>query len=148
MGYVTIDNSDWYIDTRLRERIKTSPGSDTLVYRNYYLDHIWDRTTYYDKLAHDVLRRQVRHTLLIHHNLLNAMYLSDLLDLYEKRGWKLIDAEVAFADPVFQELPKVVPAGQSIIWAIAKEKGIIPKELRYPAEDGAYIKAEMERLKL
>jgi peptidoglycan/xylan/chitin deacetylase (PgdA/CDA1 family) len=55
MGYVTIDNSDWYIDTRLRERIKTSPGSDTLVYRNYYLDHIWDRTTYYDKLAHDVV---------------------------------------------------------------------------------------------
>ena len=148
MGYVTIDNSDWYIDTRLRAKVTKSPAADTLAYRDYYLNHIWDRTTYYDKLAHDVLQRQVRHTLLIHHNLLNAMYLSDLLDLYEKRGWKLINAEVAFADPVFQELPKVVPAGQSIIWAIAKEKGKLPKELRFPAEDGEYIKAEMERLGL
>jgi len=148
MGYVTIDNSEWYIDGRLRERIAKSPNGDLSAYRNYYLDHVMDRAAYYDKLAHETEGRQIKHTVLVHHTVLNGMYLGDLMDRFEKQGWKFINAEEAYRDPIFKELPKTIPAGESIVWARAKEKGKLAASLRYPAEDGDYIKEEMDKLGL
>ena len=36
-GHVTIDASDWYIDGRLRQRLKNSPQADLNPYREFYL---------------------------------------------------------------------------------------------------------------
>jgi len=68
--------------------------------------------------------------------------------MFKSRGWRLIDAETAFTDSVFAAEPKLLPAGESIIWALAKATGKIDKDLRYPAEDGEYERAEMDRLGL
>ena len=95
-----------------------------------------------------MLGYQVKHTLLVHFNLLNALFLGDLIAMFKSKGWQLIDAEDAFADPVFAAKPQVVPAGESIIWSIAKEKGILPKSARYPAEDGDIEAARMKKLGL
>jgi hypothetical protein len=95
-----------------------------------------------------VLGRGVKHTLLIHHNLLNKFFLGDLLAMFERRGWKLIDATEAFTDPVFAAEPKILPAGESILWALAKESGKFERELRYPAEDSVYEKPKMDKLGL
>lgn len=147
-GHVTIDASDWYVDGRLVKRITADPGADLKPYRDFYLSHIWERSLYYDGLARQLLGRGVRHTLLIHYNLLNALFLGDLLGMYKSRGWKLIDDERAFADPVFKRAPKIVPAGESLIWALAKESGKFDKALRYPGEDGVYEKEKMDKLGL
>lgn len=147
-GYVTIDNSDWAIDQRLTARLKKDPNADVKPYRDFYLEHIWARSLYYDALARRVLGRPVKHTVLIHFNLLNGLFLNDLLEMYKANGWKLVDAEEAFTDPVFASKPKVVPAGESIVWSLAKEKGTIAKSLRYPAEDSAYENARMDKLGL
>lgn len=147
-GHVTIDASDWYVDERLRARLKKSPNADTAPYRDYYLNHIWERSRYYDELSVKVLGRSVKHTLLLHHNVLNGLFLGDLLDMFKKKGWKLINAEDAFGDAVFSSSPNVVPAGESLIWALAKETGRYEKLLRYPGEDSRYEQAEMDRLNL
>ena len=147
-GHVTIDASDWYVDERLRQRLGKEPAADLTPYRDFYLKHIWDRTTFYDNLSERVLGRSIPHTLLIHHNLLNALFLSDLLGMFKTRGWKLINAEEAFADRVFDAAPNILPAGESIIWALAKETGKFNDLLRYPGEDGKYEKAEMDKLGL
>lgn len=147
-GYVTIDTSDWAIDARLRQKLRTHPPVDLEPYKQFYLAHVWERASYYDQLATDVLGRDVKHTLLIHHNLLNALFLDDLLRMFKARGWKLMNAEEAFADPVFSTKPDIVPAGESIIWAIAKETGRFDARLRYPAEDGKYEEPRMNELGL
>jgi peptidoglycan/xylan/chitin deacetylase (PgdA/CDA1 family) len=147
-GHVTIDASDWYIDDRLRRRLKNQPQADATPYREFYLNHLWDRATYYDGLARQVLRRSVKHTLLLHHNVLNGLFLGDVLAMFTRKGWKLIDAEEAYTDPVFSALPKITPAGESLIWALAKETGRFDKLLRYPAEDGEYEKPKMDALGL
>jgi len=147
-GHVTIDNSDWYIDGRLRARLKNSPKADTTPYKDFYLNHIWERASYYDDLSNRVLGRSVRHTLLVHHNVLNGLFLNDLLQMFVRKGWKLIDAEEAYHDPVFSREPKILPAGESIIWALAKEEGKFDKVLRYPAEGGDYEKPKMDALSL
>jgi hypothetical protein len=143
-GHVTIDASDWYVDQRMRERLKANPKAELSAYRDYYLEHIWERSVFYEDLARKVLGRGVRHTLLLHHNVLNGLFLGDLLRMYESKGWKLIDAEKAFRDPVFDSAPNVVPAGESLVWALAKESGKFESLLRYPAEDGEYEKARMD----
>jgi peptidoglycan-N-acetylglucosamine deacetylase len=148
MGYVTIDASDWYIDQRLRARLKQNPKADLGGFRRFYLDHIWERAAYYDGLSRRVIGRSVKHALLIHHNLLNKFFLGDLLAMFERRGWKLIDAAEAFTDPVFAAEPKILPVGESILWALAKESGRFERELRYPAEDSVYEKPKMDKLGL
>jgi peptidoglycan/xylan/chitin deacetylase (PgdA/CDA1 family) len=147
-GYVTIDASDWYIDDRMTARLKQAPGADLQPYRDFYLNHIWERATYYDDLSRKVLGRGVKHTLLIHYSLLNEHFLGDLLTMFERRGWQLINAETAFKDEVFEREPKILPAGESIIWALAKESGKFEKLLRYPGEDDVYEKPKMDKLRL
>ncbi|HSE31638.1 MAG TPA: polysaccharide deacetylase family protein [Pyrinomonadaceae bacterium] len=144
MGYVTIDNSDWIIEARLVERLRGDPKADVKRYRDYYLQHMWDRAQYYEALGRRVAGRAVPHTILTHFNLLNALFLNDLIEMFKSKGWQWIDAETAFADPIFSSLPKIIPAGESIVWALAKENGTIPMSQRYPAEDG---ESEMARIK-
>ncbi|HVS21725.1 MAG TPA: polysaccharide deacetylase family protein [Pyrinomonadaceae bacterium] len=148
IGHVTIDNSDWIIDQRLAARLQKDPRADVKPYRDFYLAHMWDRAQYYDSLAKQVLGRPVKHTILMHFNLLNGLFLGNLIEMFKSKGWQLIDAEEAFTDPVFRAEPKIVPAGESVVWALAKEAGKIPMSLRYPAEDGEYEKAKMDKLGL
>lgn len=147
-GAVTIDSSDWYYSQRLVARLDAEPKFDANRYREPYLAHIWSRAQYYDGLARELLHRGVSHTLLIHYNLLNALFLADLLAMFRARGWDVIDAEEAFADPVFLRQPDTVPAGESLIWALAKETGQFEGRLRYPGEDDVYEKPLLDRLGL
>jgi peptidoglycan/xylan/chitin deacetylase (PgdA/CDA1 family) len=146
-GAVTIDASDWYIDDRLRKRLGTDSGADTTGYRDYYLQHIRDRSNYYNDLSRRALGRSVRHTLLVHHNVLNELYLGDILDQYKRQGWEPIDAEHAYADPVFNEMPNVLPAGNSLVLALAVQKGKVTGQ-RSPGESGDYEAPNMDRLGL
>ena len=147
-GYVTIDNSDWAIDQRLTTRLKKDASADVKPYRDFYMEHMWARAEYYDTLAQRVVGRPVKHTVLVHFNLLNGLFLNDLIAMFKSKGWQPIDAEEAFTDSVFSAAPKVLPAGESIVWSLAKEKGTIPQSLRYPAEDGEYENARMNKLGL
>jgi hypothetical protein len=145
-GAVTIDASDWYYNQRLLARMEAQRGFDATLYRQPYLDHIWDRARFYDQLSRDVLGRSVPHTLLIHYNLLNSLFLGDLLAMFRSKGWDVIDAEEAFSDAVFTRQPDTAPAGESLIWALAKETGRFEDRLRYPGEDDVYEKPLLDRL--
>jgi peptidoglycan-N-acetylglucosamine deacetylase len=146
-GAVTIDASDWYIDDRLRKRLTADSSADTSGFRDYYLRHILDRSAYYDDLSRRALGRSVKHTLLVHHNLVNELYLGDILEQYTRRGWKLIDAEDAYTDRVFKTAPDVLPAGESVVRALAIQSGKLTHP-RYPAEDSRHEAPEMDRLGL
>jgi peptidoglycan/xylan/chitin deacetylase (PgdA/CDA1 family) len=148
IGHVTIDNSDWIVDSRLSARLAKDPKADIKPYRDFYLEHMWDRAQYYNSLATKVTGRPVKHTILMHFNLLNGLFLGDLSEKFKGKGWQLIDAEEAFTDPIFRAEPNTLPAGESIVWSLAKEKGTIAKSLRYPAEDGEYETARMNKLGL
>lgn len=139
-GAVTIDASDWYYNQRLLQRLNADPSFDPARFREPYLHHIWNRAQYYDQLSRDVLGHTVTHTLLIHYNLLNSLFLRDLLKMFQTKGWALVGADEAFADPVFARLPNTLPAGESLLWALAKETGKFENRLRYPGEDGVYEK--------
>jgi peptidoglycan/xylan/chitin deacetylase (PgdA/CDA1 family) len=147
-GAVTIDASDWYYDNRLRKCMDERPNFDVNLFREPYLAHLWDRATYYDRLAREVLGRAIPHTILVHYNVLNSYLLGDVMDMFLMRGWQLVDAERAFQDEVFARQPDTVPAGESLVWALAKETGRYDSKLRYPGEDDVYEKPILDKLGL
>ena len=148
IGRATIDASDWAISARLEKRLKQNPAADPSGYRDFFLEHIWQRAQFYQSLAQRVLTRPVRHTLLLHHNALNALFVDDLIAMFAARGWQPVDAEYAYRDPVYDRQPKSLPAGESLIWALAKETGRFESELRYPGEDDVYENPKMDALNL
>jgi peptidoglycan/xylan/chitin deacetylase (PgdA/CDA1 family) len=147
-GGVTIDASDWYIDGRMLKRLRADPKASLDGFRQFYLKHLYERAQYYEQLSFQLTGRHIHHTLLLHHNLVNALFLGDLAKMFKEKGWNIIDAEKAFEDPIFQSQLTSIPAGESLIWALAKQSGKFESMLRYPAEDGDYEKAEMDNLGL
>lgn len=147
-GHVTIDASDWYVEMRLKEKLKKNPKADLTPYKNFYLKHIWERANYYNDLALKVYGREIKHTLLIHHNLLNSLFLADLMQMFKDKGWKLISASEAFSDSIYSQDLDNVPAGEGLVWAKARESGKFEDSLRYPAESDKYEEEEMNKLGL
>jgi len=147
-GRATIDASDWAINARLEARIKENPQADLADYRAFFLQHIWERARFYDSLAQRVLNGPVRHTVLLHHNLLNALFFGDLVGMFIQKGWRPVDAKYAYMDSVYDSQPQTLPAGEGLIWALAKQRGAFEAELRYPAEDDVYENPKMDAMKL
>ncbi|MDN5200559.1 polysaccharide deacetylase family protein [Fulvivirgaceae bacterium BMA10] len=147
-GYVTIDASDWYIDSRLVKRLRESRGADLENFKKFYIEHLLERASYYENLSYKLTGRHINHTLLLHHNLAAALFLGDLIKAFKQNGWEVIDADKAYDDPIFDKQPDNVPAGESLIWALIKETGKFDDLLRYPAEDSRYEKDKMDKLGL
>lgn len=145
-GPVSVDTSDWYYSQRLSARLQRNPKADRAPYRDAYLRHLYDRAQYYDGLSRTVLGRSVAHVLLLHHNLINALFLNDAIQMFRDKGWTIVDSETAFRDPVYAMRPNILPAGQSVLWALAKQSGV--SGLRYPGEDDVYEKPTLDRLHL
>ena len=145
-GYVTIDASDWYIDSRLRKRLKQEPNADIEGFKKYYLEHLFERASFYENLSYELTGRHINHTLLLHHNLAAALFLDDLIDMFKSKGWKIVSADDAYNDSIYKQIP--IHAGESLIWSLAKDSGNFEEKLRYPAEDSRYEKDKMDQLGL
>lgn len=147
-GHATIDAADEYIDGRLRKRLERDPDADLSPYREYYLRHLWDRAQHYDTLSRKVLGRSIRHTLLLHHNVLNGLFLANVFDMFARNGWDLIDAADAFEDPAYRAEPDIIPAGGSLLRQLASASGRHERELPPPVGDGSLEQSHMDALGL
>ncbi len=149
-GHVSIDASDWFVNSELIKDIRKNGSDSTRIeaYKDFYLAHILDRANYYEALAFELTGRHIHHSLLLHHNLSSALFLDDLMERFKAEGWALINADDAYKDEVYDTHVKIVPAGESIIWSIAKAQGNHEDILRYPAEDSRYEAPKMKELGL
>lgn len=148
VGHVTIDASDWYVNQRLVKRLLKNPSADITKFKEFYINHILDRATFYNQLGIDLTGENIPHNLLLHHNLTSALFIDDLIFAFKEKGWKIISAEKAFKHSIYNKLPKNLSAGESLLWALAKETKQYESVLRYPAEDSRYEKSSMDSLGL
>jgi peptidoglycan/xylan/chitin deacetylase (PgdA/CDA1 family) len=145
-GAVSIDASDWYYNDRYDRWRSNHPTADLGPYRTAYLEHLWGRAQYYDGLSRQLLGRSAKHVVILHTNRLNAQFLPDVIAMFRSKGWMVIAPEEAYEDPLYAMRTATLPAGESILWSLAKEAGMA--NLRYPAEDGEYEKPILDRLGL
>lgn len=123
---VTIPTFDWLIDERLRSRLRRDPQADLEPYRTYYVEDVLDQADRARALALKLTGREVAHAVLLHHCLLNALFLGDLIRALRANGWTLVGPLEAYADPLYRQAPRTLDTGTSLLKTLAAEQGLIP----------------------
>jgi peptidoglycan-N-acetylglucosamine deacetylase len=105
LGYFTVDAADWYVEERLQSALEQGKEVNYDALRDAYLSATWHAIEFYDDLARAVLHRSPKHVLILHETDVNALFLGDLIRSIKSRGWKIIPAREAFADPLARQIP-------------------------------------------
>ncbi len=119
-AYVSLDTSDWRLDEKLREVLTRNASADTAPLKRAYLAHLWQRADAYRTLAQKLQGRDIPQVILLHHNLINALWLGDAIAMFKAKGSTITSPEIAFADSVYQLQPDRAAAGQSLLLSMAR----------------------------
>ena len=98
---VTIDNDEWLFNQKYVEALQQKDHLKMQKIGEAYLAHMNTETERYVDLADEKFKRSVKHILLIHMNVINSVYLDDLLSWYQQEGWEFISIPEALKDPVY-----------------------------------------------
>lgn len=141
IGYVTVDNFDWYIDSLYREAVKNGDLVNREKLGKLYVETLWQAIQFYDDLAVKTLGRSPKHVLLLHENDLAATYVGDLIRHIRAQGWTLISPEEAYQDPIAVATQDLAFSKQGRIAALAHARGVDIEKLRHKSESTDYIDA-------
>ncbi|KQV45578.1 polysaccharide deacetylase [Duganella sp. Root198D2] len=143
---VSLDTSDWRLNEKLEQVLAKDPKADVGAIRTAYLAHIKQRALAYRELSQQLQGRDISQVLLLHHNLINALWLDDVLAQFGQMGWKIVTPAEAFADPVYQLEPVRKVAGQSLLLSLGRTLGLgmMPGGERL-VDDGDYEIAELAK---
>lgn len=123
-AYVSLDTSDWRLNGKLVEVLQRDPQADVSAIRTAYLSHVKQRALAYRALSQKLQGRDIAQVILLHHNLINAMWLDDVIAMFKEMGWTITTPEAAFADPVYALAPDRPVAGQSLLLSMARVLGL------------------------
>jgi peptidoglycan/xylan/chitin deacetylase (PgdA/CDA1 family) len=123
-AYVSLDTSDWRLDEKLVEVLAANPKADIAPIRQLYLAHIRQRALAYRDLSQQLLGRDIPQVILLHHNLVSALWLGDVIAQFREMGWTITTPQAAFADPVYELVPERPRPGQSLLLSLARTRGM------------------------
>jgi peptidoglycan-N-acetylglucosamine deacetylase len=123
-AHVTLDTSDWRLNQKLIEVLQRDINADITPIKRTYLSHVWQRAQAYRDLSQRLQGRDIPQVLLLHHNLINALWLDDVLAMFIQKGWTLTSPANAYADLVYQLQPELSVSGQSLLIAMARSLGL------------------------
>jgi len=146
-AHVSLDTSDWRLNEKLVAVLKKNPDADLTAFRAVYLAHIKQRALAYRSLSQQLQGRDISQVLLLHHNLVNALWLDDVIAQFRDMGWSVVAPAQALQDPVYQLEPVRSVAGQSLLLSLGRLLGLgqMPGGERL-VDDGDYEIAELEKL--
>jgi peptidoglycan-N-acetylglucosamine deacetylase len=126
---VTIDNQEWvFAEAYARAKERGDQVNRERVAREYikYMDDVF---AFFEKLSTDFLGYEVKQTLLLHCNELNADHLDALVDMIRRRGYSFITLEEALNDKAYR-----LPAAQSKMGLSWLHRWMIAKGLKMRSE--------------
>ncbi|HEX9390351.1 MAG TPA: polysaccharide deacetylase family protein [Usitatibacteraceae bacterium] len=123
-AYVSLDTSDWRLDAKLTEVLNKNSAADIAPIKRAYLAHLWQRAQAYRQLSQQLQGRDIPQVILLHHNLINALWLDDAIAMFKAKGWAITTPALAFADPVYQLQPERAAPGQSLLLSMARTLGL------------------------
>ena len=123
-AYVTLDTSDWRLDEKLRETLKANPKADLKPIHDAYLSHVRQRALAYRDLSQKLQGRDIAQVMLMHHNLINALWLGDVIQQFRDMGWTIIPPAQAYQDSVYQLMPERAAPGQSLLISMGRTLGL------------------------
>lgn len=144
-AYVSLDTSDWRLDAALDAALTEHPDTDLTPFRSIYSAHLRQRAMAYRDLSRRLFGRDIPQVLLLHHNLINALFLDDALQLFKSMGWTIIDPETAYQDFVYSLDPQRPAPGQSLLISAARSLGYRPENWERLLDDGDQEIQELKR---
>ena len=119
---VTVDNND-FLFTIAYSRAKQK-GDAALQKRivDTYIDYMESVFAHFEKLSRDFLGREIKQTLLLHANEINADHFDKLAAMLRKRGYRFITLDEALTDPAYKLPEAQSTRGLSWLhrWMLAK----------------------------
>jgi peptidoglycan/xylan/chitin deacetylase (PgdA/CDA1 family) len=127
---VTVDNSEWIFARVYAEAKEKGDGATLKRVTDAYVPYLEEMFAFYEQLSLDVLGYEVKQTLLLHANALNADHFDDIVRMLKRRGYRFISLEQALQDKA-HGLPDdyTGPVGISWLqrWAITKGMKLRPE---------------------
>jgi hypothetical protein len=123
-GYVTVDASDWNMEQLTIDAVRAGKAVDRAALRDLYVESHVEAADFYDALARRAIGRSPAHVMLLHETDLAALWIGDLVAALRTRGWEIVSADDAFADPLRAAMPNVPVAQGTLIEAVAWEGGL------------------------
>jgi peptidoglycan/xylan/chitin deacetylase (PgdA/CDA1 family) len=123
-GYVTAESSDWNMEALASQAAERGKKMDIEALRDLYVESHVEAAEYYEGLARKTLGRSPAHVLLLHETDLAALFIGDLVTALRARGWRIVTADKAYADPIRKLHPDVPSAQGTLTEALAWEKGL------------------------
>lgn len=135
---VTIDNND-YIFAEVYAKAKARGETETAKrVADAYIPYMEEVFDHFEKLSAEFLGYEVKQTLLLHANEINADYLDELVAMMKRRGYSFISLEEALKDRAYSLPDAQVKMGLSWIhrWMIAKglNAKMEPREPQFVAQ--------------
>ncbi len=137
-AYVSLDTSDWRLDAALEAALNEHPDADLKPFRATYLAHLRQRAEAYRDLSRRLFGRDIPQVLLLHHNLINALFLGDAIQQFKAMGWTLTDPATAFQDFAYTLDPQRPSPGQSLLISAARSLGYRPDNWERMLDDGDF----------
>jgi len=113
---------------------------------DYYVSLCVTLANYWDQVAQALGYKSLPHLTLMHHNVLNGLFLKDVLLALQEDGWSFLDAKDALAYPDYHLLPPEPTHGRNwlTLKAIEAQADIPP----YPEEYYGFGRKYMDALGL
>jgi peptidoglycan/xylan/chitin deacetylase (PgdA/CDA1 family) len=133
---VSIDNGD-YIFSRAYDNA-FDKGDKRMMKKvaNAYVPYMESKLAYWERQSMKLFGREISQILLIHANFINSDHLADLIKMFRRRGYSIVDLDTALKDEAYR-LPDeyIGPAGISWLhrWALKKGREYLePNEPKVP----------------
>lgn len=125
-GYATVDASDWFYEGAAKRAVAQGKAIDREALRKLYVEAHVDAAEFYDTLARKAIGRSPAHVLLLHETDLAALWIGDLVRALEAKGWTIVSADEAYADPFAQRARTYdTPSAQGTLTEmVAWDKGL------------------------
>ncbi len=140
----TVDASDWFTDNELNRAKRSGEPFDLAAAGRIFVESHVEAAEFYDRLARETYGRPIAHNMLLHETDLSAMFIGDLVNALKAKGWTIITADEAFADPAFLAAPDVPSAQGTLVELAAWHKGI-GSQRWYPGNDTAKLGERFNR---
>ncbi len=130
LAHVSIDIDDYIYNLKMDGLKRSDDSARFDVLRIEFIEHVLESIRRAESLANLVVNRPVKHVLALHANMLNAVFLGDLLSEIEDFGYEFVSLEDAIKDPLYRMQDEYYgPSGISKIERVARsDPKYIPPE--------------------
>jgi peptidoglycan/xylan/chitin deacetylase (PgdA/CDA1 family) len=119
---VTIDNQEWIYANAYAMALARNDQANVKLIVDEYLKYMELCFVFFEDLSKEFLGYEVKQTLLVHANRLNADHFDALVEMMRRRGYRFITLDDALKDPAYQLPTTPSKRGDSWIhrWMVAK----------------------------